>query len=199
MKRKIVILIIIAGIIAILLITFGIMILLHVIGSLRNSQGIVLEGGSHILLDNDRDIANAKMDTVLEAIKNKDKDALKAMFSKKAISQAGNFDESINQLFEFFQGDFISYNDWGGPGAYEDRNYGDIQKELDSTYDVTTSKQKYRFAIKEFTADTVNPDNVGIWSLYIIKMEDTDPQFAYLGDGKDTPGINFNKINEQDN
>ena len=38
--------------------------------------------------------------------------------------------------------------------------------------------------------------NIGIWSFYIIKLQDdTDPQFAYRGDDKFTPGINFNKKN----
>lgn len=147
----------------------------------------------------DQGDANAKMDKVLEAIKNKDKDALKALFSKKAIAEVENFDQSIIELFDFFQGDFISYNDWSAVGVEEGMNddgTGRHWKCMDSTYDVETSKQKYRFAIQDFTIDTADPDNVGIYSLYIIKMEDdTDQNFAYRGDGKYTPGINFNKKN----
>ena len=51
----------------------------------------------------------------------------------------------------------------------------------------------YRIAIQSFTVDTANPNNVGIWSLYIIKAEDDeDPYSAYRGDGKYTPGIHIN-------
>lgn len=149
--------------------------------------------------DTDEKKADARMDKVLEAIKNKDKEALKSMFSKKAITATENFDQSINDLFDFYQGDFVSYNNWGGPmsdGGINEDGTGREWKEIYSSYDVETSKQKYRFAIQEFVQDTADAKNVGIWSLYIIKMEDdTDPQFGYHGDNKDTPGINFNKKN----
>ena len=144
----------------------------------------------------DQGDANAKMDKVLEAIKNKDKGSLKKMFSIKAISEAKDFDQSIIDLFDYFLGDFISYNDWGGPGVHEGINDDGTSrnwKSIDSSYDVKTSKQIYRFAIQEYTQDTANSDNVGIQSLYIIKMEDdTDPQFGYRGDNKNTPGISIN-------
>ena len=144
----------------------------------------------------DQSDANAKMDKILVAIKKKDNDALKAMFSKKAVAESKDIDQSIVELFDFFQGEFVSYNDWSGPmaeGGINDDGTGRNWKELYSSYDVDTSKQKYRFAIQDVVQDTADEDNVGIHSLYIIKMEDdTDPQFGYRGDGKDTPGINFN-------
>ena len=53
---------------------------------------------------------------------------------------------------------------------------------------------KYRFAMEYMLLDTADADNVGIRSLYIIRLaDDTDPQFAYRGDEKYTPGININK------
>jgi hypothetical protein len=131
---------------------------------------------------------------VLEAIKNKDSDALKAMFSKNAIVRAENFDQNITDLFGYYQGDFVSYNDWGGPGAQGGINEdgsGRDWKLLESTYDVKTTSGEYRFAIYEFVQDTADPDNVGVWSVYVIKMEDDSyPEYAYWGDGKETPGIN---------
>lgn len=146
--------------------------------------------------NNVQSTANAKMDKILEAIKNKDKDALKSMFYKQAINKSKNVDNSIVELIDFFQGDFVSYNDWNAVGIEDTVNDGDRQKILDSTYDVVTSKQKYHIAIRDFTIDTANKDNIGIWSFYIIKLQnDTDPQFAFRGDSKFTPGINFNKKN----
>jgi hypothetical protein len=142
-------------------------------------------------IESDEDVANAKMDKVLAAIKNKDKDSLKLLFSKKAVAESKNLEASVAKLFEFFKGKYISYNDWGGPGV-EDTSSG--WKRIDSTYDVKTSKGKYRFAIRTMANDPGNEDNIGIYSLYIIKMED-DPykDYAYWGDGEWTPGINFNK------
>ena len=143
----------------------------------------------------DQAYANAQMDKVLEAIKNRDSDALKSMFSKKALGQE-ELDQSIIDLFDFFQGDFISYDDWSAINVEEglnDDGTGRRWKALYSTYDVETNKQKYRIAIQDFILDTADSNNVGISSFYIIKFEnDTDPNIAYRGDDKYTPGINFN-------
>ena len=134
--------------------------------------------------NSDQKIANARMDKVLNAIHNKDKEALKAMFSKKSIAQTENFDQSITDL--------LSYDDWAGPEGDETWEYGDKQKILYSSYDVKTSNKEYRFTIQDFTVDTADADNVGIHSLYIIKMEDDiDPQLGYRGDNKFTPGIHI--------
>jgi len=144
--------------------------------------------------DNDQEIAASRLEKVLEAIKNEDTDGLKAMFSKNAIAQAENIDQSITDLFNYYQGDFVSYYDWlpGAQGGINDDGSGRNWKELESTYDVKTSSGEYRIAIYEFVQDTADKDNVGVWSLYIIKMEDDiDPKLAYVGDGKDTPGISI--------
>ena len=149
-------------------------------------------GMGHIF-DSDNQIANARMEKVLEALQSKDESALKALFSKSAIADAKNFDGSIKSLFDYYEGNVISYDDKSALGVGETRENGHRQKEFNSTYDVKTSERTYRFAIQDFTIDTANPDNVGIRSLYVIKMEDdTDPLFAYRGDGKYTPGININ-------
>ena len=150
-----------------------------------------LGGGG--LFDSDNQIANARKEKVLEALQSKDESALKALFSKSAIADAKNFDDGMKSLFDYYEGDFVSYNNWGGPGVEETREDGYRLKEFYSTYDVKTSERTYRFAMQDVTIDIANPNNVGIRSLYVIKMEDdTDPLFAYRGDGQYTPGINMN-------
>ena len=148
------------------------------------------------MFDNDRSKSDKRFEQILDAIKTKNESALERLFSKKAISEAKDMNGSINELFIFFQGDVVSYNDWGGVASFGGKNddgTGRNWYSIQSTFDVKTSKEKYRFAIEEFTLDTADPNNVGILSLYIIKMkDDTDSQFAYHGDNKWTPGINFN-------
>ena len=169
------------------------------VGSQLNSSSL---GGSNLwdrFNDNDQKISDKKMEQILDAIINRDKSTMEKLFSKKSIAEVKDLDGSISKLFDYFQGNFISYNDWNAvnaDGGINDPGTGRSWKCLYSTFDVKTTKITYRFAIKEFIQDTANSDNVGICSLYIIKMEDdTDKQFAYRGDGKDTPGINFNVKN----
>lgn len=159
--------------------------------------GLSLNNKSAFFQD-DRATANASFEKVLEAIQNKDAAALKSLFSKQVLAEA-EFETAVNELFEFYQGSFVSYDDWGGAvGGEGGRENGKEWYDIMPTYDVVTTEQEYRFAFKEFTVNDFEPDKVGIWSLYVIKKEDDiDPECAYRGDGKWTPGINIVKKENQ--
>ncbi len=143
-------------------------------------------------INNERAYAKAKMNEVLDSIENNDNESLKKLFSKKAITQLNDIDQSIYSLFDYFQGDFVSYDDWAGSGGETTWDNGYKQEIIYSSFDVKTSTNEYRFAFKIVTVDTADKDNVGIHSLYIIKMEDDiDPELGYVGDNKYTAGIHI--------
>lgn len=48
-------------------------------------------------------IANARLEEVITALENQDKDDLKALFSEQALNESNDFDVNMNQLFEFFK------------------------------------------------------------------------------------------------
>lgn len=131
----------------------------------------------------DKDIAEVRMKQILAAIENHEKDTIKKMFSKSTVNKSDDFDANIDSLFSFFQGDVESYDSWAGPGVFEEKSSGNNKKEVQSTYDVKTTEQKYRISIQEFLVDTENPDNIGIYSFSIIKAEDTDEEYAYWNFG----------------
>lgn len=58
--------------------------------------------------DNSSDAAEARIKQVIEALQNHDKDALRAMFSKKALLEAEDLDGRMDYLFNFLQGKVIS-------------------------------------------------------------------------------------------
>lgn len=133
------------------------------------------------------------METIIETFKNKDHDALKAMFSKQVLTEADDFNGDIDSLFNYIQGDIIS---WESTGAYtfpEERNAdgaGNHKKEAESTYVFKTSEQEYQIAIYENVIDTANPDNIGIFSLCIIcKKDNPYSEFVYWGNAE--AGINI--------
>lgn len=146
----------------------------------------------------DREIADKKFDEVIDAIKNGDKDRLSSLFSKNAINGAENFDESVDELLDYVQGDIESYSDWSGALTVDRSSEEDeVVEIIEASYEVKTSEGDYRFAIVFFTSNTTEQNDVGIWSLYVIrKTEDTNPSYAYWGDGKNTPGINVDVKNE---
>ena len=143
---------------------------------------------------NDKQIANEQLEALLEAIQSKNAQAVKELFSDNAWAESGNMEKSILVLFDYFQGELVSYKSWAGPSVHATKNHGEYWKSYDCTYDFETSKDKYRLAMEIVTVDTTDADNIGIRSLYIIRFEDdTDQNCAYWGDGEHTPGINIGK------
>lgn len=138
--------------------------------------------------DNDEKKAEAKLVKVIEAINNKDKDALRAMFSKQALDEANDFDDRMNDLIIFFQGAVDSWKKSSGPTVFESNNYGHVKKEVSSYYYVNTDKQKYFFLLKDYPVDIDHPNNIGLYMLLVVKAEDEkkiyDGSQKILFDGK---------------
>lgn len=144
------------------------------------------------LYDNSDEIANKTIENLIKALESKEKTAITEMFSKDVTNNVENFDESIEWLLEYYQGEYISRSEDGSIWATKTVEYDEKMEDIHMSYDIQTAKDTYRIAIYEITLDNKNPDNVGIRSLYIIRMEeDVDPEVTYRGDGKDTLGINI--------
>ena len=143
---------------------------------------------------NNNQIANEQLEALLEAIQSKNAQAVKELFSDNAWAESGNMEKSILVLFDYFQGELVSYKNWAGPSVHATKNHGEYWKSYDCTYDFETTQDKYRLAMEIITVDTPDADTIGIRSLYIIRFEDdTDQNCAYWGDGEHTPGINIGK------
>ena len=138
-------------------------------------------GGRGMISDDSRNIADEHLEQVLEAITNKDKDALRALFSKTALSEAEDIDGRMDYLFDFFQGKVLSWEFKSGAGD-DDNTYGHKIKKYDSVYTVDTDKDKYLVFMIEYTEDTDHPENVGLYMLQVIKAEDRDTQFDWGND-----------------
>lgn len=135
----------------------------------------------------------------LKAIQENDTNVLKAFFSKMTISLVDDFDQSIETIFDYCEGDFVSYK---GPIEMNEKqvwNNGARQRIVDSMHDVKTDYAKYRFVIRDCVEDTENDEMVGIYSLCVFSLEDiTDKQlleieerFNNMDDTLFKPGIHL--------
>jgi len=125
--------------------------------------------------------AKKRIKEILAAIENKDKEAMKALFSKKALAEVNDFDEGVDYLFDFFQGDVQSWEiDAWSSGESIERGKKSIM--LRVWYIVTTDKEKYMFFVIDYIKDTMNPDNAGLYTLRVIKAEDEETEFGYWQD-----------------
>lgn len=155
-------------------------------------------GGNMGIIDNDSSIAQKEIEQILDAIQYKDESALSSLFSKNTLGNVNAFDESVVALFDYFEGTVESYDDGAGPFVETKNEDNHSFQLMESSFIVKTTKSEYRFAIQFITQDTATPDNIGIQSLYIIKIDDdVNLEYAYWGDGKFTPGISIGVQNAE--
>lgn len=143
-------------------------------------------------------LANRNFNALITAMENKDKSAVKALFMDSTINSSENFEKSLDELLEYYNGKMTSYDDVSSGGEFVERNLFIGKRVFMSSYFVVeTDGDKYHFDITECVFDSLNPGNVGIKSLYIINDKDfPDKDGYYHGDYKNTEGINIGKYAE---
>ena len=159
--------------------------------SSANGQVLVAGWGPHMftaLFDSDDEKANQLLSNFCDSIENQNRDAIIQMFSPD-IQSAIDIGTQLDTLFDYYAGSLCDYQNIGAysPGG-KDHYYF-------ATYEVSTTEQKYRIAIKICYEDTADSGNVGIHSIYIIKAENADPVFAYWGGHVWDNGIIIEDVN----
>jgi len=146
-----------------------------------------IDGFHSRLWDNSTEIATKRVEQLLEALKSKDGDAIKLMFSKRALIEAENLDENIEYLFELFQGEVLA-KDECYPSEYGYNRYGQKMKKLTWWIRVETDVDKYIFFLVDYPRDDMQPDNVGLYTLRVIREEDEETLFTSF-DIMEIPGV----------
>lgn len=148
----------------------------------------------------DGERADQLFEEIIKALEEDNAEALKEWFSVSTCNAEEDFDESIHALLTFYDGSKVSYRRFG-PGSSAAREGSTERKEIEASYDITTTTAVYRMVIKFCTVDTENPDNIGVTSLYITKAENSDMNFAYWGSGEMNIGIHIEQpsLPEQEN
>ncbi len=142
----------------------------------------------------DDEIVEEKIQNLIQNLEENNKDGIKELFAKTKIDNIDNFDETIDQLLEYYDGTYESKKN-GSHGKFRDKDGNFSTTWFLPSTDVETSVDTYRIAFYYCTEYTTDEDSIGIWSLYIIKMsEDSTPDNSYGGDGLWTPGIHIGKV-----
>ena len=159
--------------------------------------GIVTKIGHIVGYKYDHEIMDDSCNRLIDAICNRDSSALKALFSKKALMEADDFDETVSELFDLFQGEVVSY--WrDGPSTFGEYEDGKGKKELQSDFKIETTEAKYHIAINQIRRNDWNPDEIGIYTIWVVKT----PEFREyasewaLEDGVWLPGIEIGELDE---
>jgi hypothetical protein len=137
---------------------------------LFSSCGKIRGSGGRIIGSEEKQ-ADARIEQIISAIKDKDRESLKSLFSKEALDKANSFENDVDYLFKLLQGNVET---WERDGWSSDESIKDGKKSLmiRFSFDVKTDKDIYHFFVIDYNKDTINPDNQGIYMLELIKFTD---------------------------
>ena len=121
----------------------------------------------------DEDVANEKLIKIIDFIENKDEEGLRSIFSKRALDESEDFSENAELLFEYVDGDIISWEKDSGPTVFSSNDYGKVVKEVDAYYYVESNKETYFFMLNDFPEDDSNTENEGMNMLLVVRKDDS--------------------------
>jgi hypothetical protein len=130
---------------------------------------------------------NTQIEQMVSSIGKKDTDGLRSLFSENALDNIANFDETAELLFKFVQGTIhttekTSYN------LSTSSDYGKRTARMHSKYIISTEKEKYRFFFVYCPEDDVNPENIGFYTIRVVRLNEEKDFFAYWPE-MEIPGI----------
>lgn len=122
--------------------------------------------------------AQARLEQVVDAIKNKDRDAIKAMFSEQVLNDVEDLDGGIDYLFATFPNGIDSWDKIGG-SEKGSRRYGSRTARRSYSYNVYAGDAHYVLAIVEQTVETEHPEKIGMHSIVTWISNEKMPDFRY--------------------
>ena len=152
--------------------------------NLKISMGLVQHavGG---LYDPTDQIAEDQLNAILEAAVAQDVAAIKAQFAPNAIAAQPELDDQIEALLDYY-----AEKSWeiDSPGCMTmDSSNADGTGGRVSSFQMhgmILTDRFYRFSLRGISVDTKNPDNVGIWALFLLQV-DQPTDYAYCVAGED--------------
>ena len=114
-------------------------------------------------------LADERMEQIVVALKEKDKEALKSLFSPKAINEIDNFEKDVDNLFNFFQGAVETW-ERDSLSAEKSIRYGKKSVMIRFGILISTDIDDYSLFIIDYNTDTIDPDNEGVYMLEIAKQ-----------------------------
>jgi hypothetical protein len=144
-----------------------ILLILVLVNLLLFSSCDKIRDGSGRKIGSEEKQADARMEQIISAIKNKDRESLKSLFSKKALGETDDFEGGVDSLFNFIQGDIESWKR-DGFASDESMEYGKRSWMIRFGFTVKTDKDVYQFFVIDYNVDTINTDNQGVYMLELI-------------------------------
>ena len=112
------------------------------------------------------------MEQIAAAINTDDAEALKAVFSKRALEDATDIDAGLDYFLSFFPNGVDSW-ERKGYGSRSSNEFVKWTKLVSATYKVSAGGKEFELALLEFTVnDNFDPENVGVYGMGVLPWSD---------------------------
>ena len=132
-------------------------------------QRVDVEAGSPpgIFVADNGQLSRDRMAHIVDALNSHNAAALKGMFTESArANYSAEIDKGLNYLLLLFpNGDIVWQPDQGGSAIYKRDIDGKRTVLLPTFYTVSSGGVNYRFFFADFTENTIDPSNVGIYAI----------------------------------
>lgn len=146
----------------------------------------------------DREMADACMEQIVNAINNDDKDALLELISDNAKEERGEseYKEGIENLFSYIDGEIEEYTSYVGPSTASSSMMGIKTLELRGYYELFTSEGDYWLCFHFCPRNDKDEGEMGITRIVATTSQIEQQEGFYWKYAFDSPGIYF--ISEED-
>ena len=155
--------------------------------NLKISMGLVQHavGG---LYDPTDQIAEDQLNAILEAAVAQDVAAIKAQFAPNAIAAQPELDDQIEALLAYYNNETWEF-EIPATGISESRNETGGTTRSYEMHSRIDGEKYYLVAMHAVVNDTTEPDNVGIWSLFLFRTDYPIESAYYVKDEDNMVGI----------
>ena len=130
----------------------------------------------------DKSASDSIAELIINDLENKSVEALKDMFLQAALDEIKNIDVGIASVMKLFDGEVINFEGSVKMASKVLSKESYIQK-INADYVIETSEARYKLEISFIAEDSVNPENLGVYALTLIRLEDSQSkeQVAIIG------------------
>ena len=114
-------------------------------------------------------MADARTEQIISVLQNEDAEAMKALFSKKALAEAEDFYGEVERLFEFTRNNIGTWEMAGWSSSAQIRT-GKKTLMLRFSIDINVENNGYAIYLIDYCTDTIDPDNEGLYMLEVFQL-----------------------------
>ena len=136
----------------------------------------------------EKEYAKMVVDTLFNALEDKDSQAIKGLFSEYAKNNTYDLDGKINKLLRFYPGADGGYE--SSSISSEDNDYGTKSQALELVLTIKNQGSKYEIKIGMYIRNDFDSSKVGVHFIEVLVEENAPSSFKWKSID-DAPGIYF--------